>query len=190
VGHRRAKAKLAWLDRRAVHLHQDSWHKLTCKFAATYAQVVIEDLDIAAAKRSMGRRAFRRSVSDASIGMCAPTLAYTAEQSGCVVIKADRWFASSQIHHGCGCRLIAPTRMAKHLACELTGELVDRDINAAQNLPDWPGPQASSRPVEASAPVDTRTASDGGTDPGSDRRMTRDRRGDRKSYPHEGGPSW
>ena len=82
---------------------------------------------------------------------------------------ADRWFASSQIHHGCGCRLIAPTRVAKQLVCGLTGELVDRDINAAKNLRDWPETQASSGLVEASAPVDTRAASDGGTDPGSHR---------------------
>jgi putative transposase len=36
--------------------------------ARNYEEVVIEDLDIAAMKRSMGRRAFRRSVPDAALG--------------------------------------------------------------------------------------------------------------------------
>lgn len=75
---------------------------------------------------------------------------------GAKISRAGRWFASSQIHHGCGCRLIAPTRMAKQLVCRLTGEVVDRDKNAAKNLRDWPETQASSGLVEASAPVDTR----------------------------------
>ena len=183
LGHRRAKAKLVRLDRRVVHLRQDWWHKLTSELAVTYSEVVIEDLDIAAMKRSMGRRAFRRSVSDASLGMFSPMLGYKAERSGVAITRADRWFASSQIHHGCGCRLTAPTRMAKQLVCGLTGELVDRDINAAKNLRDWPETQASYGLVEASAPEDSRAASDGGTDPGSDRGMTRGRRSDRKTYP-------
>ena len=107
-GHRRAKDKLARLDRRVVHLRQDAWHKLSSELTATYAEVVIEDLDIAAMKRSMGRRAFRRSVSDASLGMFAPMLAYKAERSGVNIVKADRWFPSSQVHHGCGCLCTPP----------------------------------------------------------------------------------
>ncbi|MHB1854438.1 MAG: IS607 family element RNA-guided endonuclease TnpB [Acidimicrobiales bacterium] len=183
LGHGRAKAKLARLDRCVVHIRQDSWHKLTTELVSTYGEVVIEDLDLAAMKRSMGRRAFRRSVSDASLGAFAPMLGYKTARSGGRILKADRWFASSQIHHGCGCRLIAPTRMARQLICEVTGEVVDRDINAAKNLRDWPETQASSGPVGPSAPVDTRATSDGGTDPGSDRGMTLGPRSDRKTRP-------
>jgi putative transposase len=57
---------------------------------------------------------------------------------------ADRWFASSQIHHGCHhpdgtpCRLVGKYRLDKQLVCPQTGALVDRDINAARNLRDWP----------------------------------------------------
>lgn len=45
--------------------------------------------------------------------------------------------------------------MAKVLSCAVTGELVDRDIDASKNLRDWPD-YASSALVEARAPVDTR----------------------------------
>jgi putative transposase len=112
---------------------------------------VIEDLDLAAMKRSMGRRAFRRSVSDAALGRIRPQLAYKTAWAGTTLTVADRWFASSKIHHGCGCRLNEPRKLALLLACTVTGELVDRDANAALNLRDWPG-HASCSPVRAAAP--------------------------------------
>jgi putative transposase len=61
-GHRQANAKLAALDRRAVNLRRESIHTLTTSLARRYGTVVIEDLDIAAMGRGMGRRAFQRSL--------------------------------------------------------------------------------------------------------------------------------
>ena len=71
-GHRAAKAKLTRLDRRCVHLRREAAHQLTTELAGTYGQVVIEDLDVAAMKQSMGRRAYRRAVSDAAMGVIRP----------------------------------------------------------------------------------------------------------------------
>ncbi len=66
-------------------------------------------------------------------------------RAGTTLVTADRWCPSSQMHHGCGCRLIAATRMAKTLFCAVTGEVVDRDVNvAALNLRDWPEPNSES----------------------------------------------
>jgi len=178
-GHRQAKATLARLDRRAVNLRQQAAHTLTSELVATYSQVVIEDLNLAAMKKSMGRRAFRRSVSDAGLGAIRPMLNYKAALTGCEIIVADRWFPSSQIHHGCGCRLIAPRKLAKMLICAVTGELVDRDDNAALNLRDWPD-NASWSAVSAPAPLDTPTSSTVGTG-GSDRHTSVGRRRPRKT---------
>jgi putative transposase len=154
LGHRAAKAKLARLDRKAVHLRQEAWHQLTSELAATYGEVVIEDLDLVAMKRSMGRRAFRRSVSDAGLGRLRRQLVYKTGRSGSALTVANRWFPSSRIHHGCGCRLQAPTRLARTLICQVSGVRVDRDRNAALNLRDWPD-HASDAQFEASAPEDT-----------------------------------
>jgi len=118
---------------------------------------VIEDLDVAAMTQSMGRRSFRRAISDAAMGLVGPQLVYETARHGGNLIVADRWFTSSQIHHGCAtpdgtpCRLIGKGRIDKHLVCPLTGEVVDRDINAARNLRDWPD-HASCGPVRATAP--------------------------------------
>ncbi len=150
-GHEQAKAKLVRLDRRAVNIRRQAAHQLTTELARTYSEIVIEDLDLAAMKQSMGRRAFRRSVSDAALGTVRPMLEYKCRRHGTTLTIASRWFPSSQIHHGCGCRLHAEHRLDKMLTCTETGERVDRDINAAHNLRDWPQSQ-SSGPVRSAAP--------------------------------------
>jgi putative transposase len=156
-GHRAAKAKLSRLDRRCVHLRREATHQLTTELAGSYGHIVIETLDIEAMKRSMGRRAFRRSVSDAAMGLVKPQLAYKTARFGGVLTVADRWFPSSQIHHGCiqpdgtPCRLIGKGHIDKKLVCPQTGEVVYRDRNAALNLRDWPD-YASCGPVGTTAP--------------------------------------
>ncbi len=156
-GHRAAKAKLTRLDRRCVHLRREAAHQLSTELARTYGHIVVEDLDVAAMKQGMGRRAFRRAVSDAAMGLIKPRLAYKTSRHGSTLTAADRWFPSSQIHHGCyqpdgtPCRLEGKGRIDKHLVCPITGETVDRDRNAARNLRDWPD-DASCGPVGTTAP--------------------------------------
>jgi putative transposase len=152
-----AKAKLVRLDRRCVHLRREAAHQLTTELAGVYGHIVIEDLDVAAMTRGMGRRAFRRAVSDASMGAIKPMLVYKTARYGGRLTVADRWFPSSQIHHGCTqpdgapCRLVGKGRIDKHLVCPQGGQVVDRDRNAALNLRDWPEP-ASCGPVRTTAP--------------------------------------
>jgi putative transposase len=178
-GHRRAKAKLVRLDRRSVCVRRETIHQLTRRLVATYGEVVIEDLDLAAMKRSMKRRAFRRAVSDTGLGALRPTLAYKAERAGLRLVVADRWFPSSKLHHGCGGQLVGK-KLAKILTCEICGEEVDRDHNAAKNLRDWPEYNASPGPVGASALSDPGPP-EGGTDGRSDGRVTGHRARRRKT---------
>ena len=56
--------------------------------------------------------------------------------------------------------------MAKTPVCAITGHTVDRDVNAALNLRDWPESNVDPGPVGSSDPVDTRAAYIGGTDAG------------------------
>ncbi|WP_211229592.1 IS607 family element RNA-guided endonuclease TnpB [Nakamurella lactea] len=169
-GHRAATATLHRLDRRAVYLRRETAHQLATSLARRFGEVVIEDLDIAAMKRSMGRRAFRRSVSDAALGMIRPMLTYKTSRFGSTLTVADRWFPSSQLHHGhtlpdgTGCRLESVKGpIDKHLVCLETGLVVDRDLNASDNLRDWPdmpvGAQLVPRPrTSAVPPVAGKTA--------------------------------
>ena len=61
-----------------MDIHQNAWHKATSELAATYSEVVIEDLDIAAMKRSMESRPFCRTVCDVPFGSFAPMVGYKA----------------------------------------------------------------------------------------------------------------
>ena len=91
----------------------------------------------AAIKQGMQRRVFRRSVPDATLDVIRPQLTYK----------------------------IAWRR--RTLACDATGELVDRDINAAKNLRDWPDDDSSGS-VGATAPKpSSHTGSGGGLGSGA-----------------------
>jgi putative transposase len=139
-GHRQAKTKLAVLDRRAADLRREAVHTLTTTLARRYGTIVVEDLDVSAMARAMGRRAFRRTVTQAGIGAFRPTLAYKTRWAGGHLIVADRWYPSSRIHHGCG-GYRADLRLDDRIwICPDCQRRVDRDANAALNLRDWTGP--------------------------------------------------
>jgi len=139
-GHRQASAKLAALDRRAANLRANQVHLLTTTLARRYGTIVVEDLDVAAMGRGMGRRAFRRSVAQAGLGAVRPTLDYKCSWAGGRLVVADRWFASSKTHHGCG-GYLADLRLSQRAwTCPACGAIVDRNANAALNLRDWTGP--------------------------------------------------
>jgi putative transposase len=141
-GYRHAKAKRAGLDRRAANLRTNQLHTLTTRLARRDGTVVVEDLDVAAMGRGMGRRAFRRSVYQAGIGRFRPMLAYKCASAGGRVEVAGRWFASSKTHHGCG-GYLADLKLGDRVwRCPRCGQLVDRNANAARNLRDWTGPVA------------------------------------------------
>ena len=104
----------------------------------------------------MGRRAFRRTVYQAGIGAVRPTLAYKTRWGGGQLIVADRWFASSKTHHGCGGYLANLKLRQRAWACPKCGGPVDRNANAASNLRDWTGSVGTDRDVQrggVAAPV-------------------------------------
>ena len=139
-GHRHANAKRAALDRRAANLRTNQIHILTTTLARRYGTVIVEDLNVAAMARGMGHRAFRRTVAQAGIGRVRLTLAYKCPAAGGQLVVADRWFASSKIHHGCG-GYLADLKLGDRVwGCPVCGERVDRNTNAARNLRDWTGP--------------------------------------------------
>ena len=135
-GYEQAKTKLNRLYRKTTYMRRENVHQVTRQLVDTYGEIKIEDLNIAAMKRSMGRRAFRRSVSDAGLGAFRPTLTYKAERANVKVVVVDRYFPSSQLHHGCDGRLVG-AKLAKRLTCDTCHAEVDRDDNASLNIRDW-----------------------------------------------------
>jgi putative transposase len=147
-GYCQASAKLAALDRRAANLRSNQLHTLTTRLSRRYGTVVVEALDLAAMGQGMGRRAFRRAVAQAGLGRVRPMLAYKCRWAGGRLLVADRWFASSKTHHGCG-GYLADLKLGERVwVCPGCGDLVDRNANAALNLRDWTGPVEGDRVVQ------------------------------------------
>ncbi len=134
--HLRGQVKLSQLERRCVYIRRKSIHQLTRYLVDNDSDVKIGGLDLAAMKRSMRKRAFRRSVSDAGLGAFRPPLACKADRSGVKVVPVDRFFGSSQIDHGHGERF-TDAKLAWRFTCVMCGTEVIRDENAAVNIRDW-----------------------------------------------------
>ena len=97
---------------------------MTRQLLDTYDEIKIADLNIAAMNE---------------VWVNAPprleTLHYKTERAN-VKVVVDRYFPSSQLHHGCTTRL-AGAKLAKRLTCDTCHVEVDRDENASLNIRDW-----------------------------------------------------
>ncbi len=131
---RRRKAQIGSLHARIGDLRHDHQHQLTSAAVAGAAVIVIEDLNVKAMSRGMGRKAFRRSVSDAGLGEIRRQLAYKAKWRGHVLVAVDRFYPSSKTCSTCGEKHASLKLSDRHWRCESCGTDHDRDINAAKNI--------------------------------------------------------
>ncbi len=130
---RRRKAQIGALHAKVGDLRCNHQHQLTAA-AAGAAVIAIEDLNVQAMSRSMGRRAFRRSVGDAGLGEIRRQLEYKAKWRGRVLIAVDRFYPSSKTCSTCG-EIHAGLKLAdRQWRCASCGTEFDRDINAAINI--------------------------------------------------------
>ena len=116
-------------DTRRDHLHQTSAAAI-----ATATVIAIEDLAVKAMGRSMGRRAFRRSIADAGLGELRRQLTYKAQWRNRTLVVVDRFFPSSKTCGVCGAINAALALKERRWTCAGCGAEHDRDLNAAQNI--------------------------------------------------------
>ena len=91
--------KIAKLHARAKQQRNDFLHQIAVRLARTYDVISIEDLNMAAMKRTMK---FGKSVSDNGWGTFVRILEEKCEQYGCMLVKVSRWFPSSKTCRHCG----------------------------------------------------------------------------------------
>ena len=131
---RRRKAQIGTLHAKVGDLRRNHQHQMTAVVVANTAVICIEDLAVKAMGRSMGRRAFRRGVSDAGLGEIRRQLEYKAKWRGRALIAVDRFYPSSKTCSTCGA-IHAGLKLAdRHWRCERCGSEHDRDSNAAINI--------------------------------------------------------
>lgn len=152
---RKSAGRLARCHAHIAHLRRDYLHKLTTHLAKNHGRIVMETLSIPAIIRD-GR--LTRSIADASWGELSSMLEYKCRWYGSKLIRADRFFASSKTCSACGIRKETLALRERTFSCENCGSVLDRDLNAAINLANWPA-------VAGSAP-ETQNACRGDVRPG------------------------
>lgn len=130
----KARVKVARMEHYISECRNDWIEKETKRLVSTYQVIGIEDLNL------RGMMKFSRNAknySDASWGHFVNKLIWKSSlnENNCQVVKADRFFASSQICHCCGFKNpITKNLSVRSWICPDCGTEHVRDINAAMNL--------------------------------------------------------
>ena len=132
----RLYARRRRIHARIVNVRNDNHHKATTAIAKSTGRVVVETLNVAGMIRN---RRLARSISDAGMSGFLTKLEYKCGRYGAEYVKADRWFPSSRLCARCGWKNDDLTLSDREWWCDGCGVLNDRDLNAAQNLEQWPG---------------------------------------------------
>ncbi|MDT4992025.1 MAG: putative transposase [Actinoplanes sp.] len=127
----RAADRLARAYARVANLRRDGLHKLTTGLAATHATVVVEDLNVTG---MLANRKLARHIADAGFAEIRRQLVYKTTWNGGRLLVADRWYPSSKTCSGCGTVKTKLALSEREYHCDACGLVLDRDLNAAQNL--------------------------------------------------------
>lgn len=123
------REKVARLHEHVANARQDFLHKLSTRLVSENQAIVVEDLSV----KGLARTRLAKSIHDAGWGEFVRQLAYKCEWQGKVFHRIDRFFPSSKLHAACGTLNIL-SLSDRTFACQGCGELIDRDLNAAQNI--------------------------------------------------------
>lgn len=130
----KARIKVAKMEHYIANCRNDWMEKETLRLVQKYQIVGIEDLNI---KGMMKFSRNAKNYGDASWGTFVQKLMWKASknENNCQVIKADRFFASSQICHCCGYKNPKTKDLSiRSWICPECGTNHIRDVNAALNL--------------------------------------------------------
>ena len=131
---RRDKHRIGRLHAKIADCRKDHQHQLTHRAVSLANVVCIEDLSVKGMARSMGRRAFRRSVGDAGLGEIRRQLTYKAKWHGRTLSVVDRFYPSSKTCSVCS-QIKTDLKLGdRRWTCAGCGTEHDRDQNAATNI--------------------------------------------------------
>ena len=127
----KARIKVARLEEHIANSRKDWIEKETLRLVSSYKRIVVEDLNL------KGISAFLRNaknMNDTSWAMFVSRLQAKGEEYNCKVIKADRYFPSSQLCNVCGFQYKGLKLSERTWICPKCGTNHIRDVNAAINL--------------------------------------------------------
>ena len=142
----KARVKVARLEERIANQRKDFQEKLALQLVKQYQVIGIEDLDLKGIAKFL-RNA--KNINDTGWNSFVQKLERKAALFNSVVIKADRWFASSKTCSECGYVKHNLKLSDRNWTCPECGTNHVRDINAAVNLKNNALSTLGSRGIQA-----------------------------------------
>ena len=143
----KARIKLARLEEHIANSRHDWIEKETLRLVRSYDKVVVEDLNLKGISKFL-RNA--KNMTDTSYGTFVSRLEAKGKDYNCKVIKADRYFPSSQLCSNCGFQYKDLKLNEREWICCNCGSHHIRDVNAAINLKNYvPWEARKLTPVES-----------------------------------------
>ncbi|TCI36236.1 transposase [Exiguobacterium sp. SH4S7] len=127
----KARLLLAKKHEKVANRRRDFLHKLSRRIVDENQVVVVETLK---PREMMQDRRLAKSIGDAGWGEFVRQLEYKARFYGRTLIKADPWFASTQVCSACGENGGKKKLDVREWTCAACGTHHDRDVNASLNL--------------------------------------------------------
>ena len=131
----KAKLKVARFEERIANRRRDWAEKESLRLVKKYKVIGVEDLNV---KGMMAGSKNAKNYVDVAWHGLVEKLVWKSKFYDCHVVKANKWFASSQICHVCGHKnpAVKDTKIRKW-DCPCCETHHDRDVNAAINLKEY-----------------------------------------------------
>lgn len=142
----KTRIKVAKLEEHIANQRKDFQEKLALLLVKQYQVIGLEDLDLKGIAKFL-RNA--KNINDTGWRNFVSMLEKKAPRFNSVVIKADRWFASSKTCSKCGCAKHDLKLSDRTWTCPTCGANHIRDVNAAINLRNTALSTLGSRGVQA-----------------------------------------
>lgn len=131
---KKAQMRVNKLHEKIANSRKDFIEKLSTELISKNDVIVIESLNMKAMSQCLN---LGKSVNDLAWGMFVNRLEQKMQLTDKLLIKADRWFASSQTCHICGYQNKSLTLKDREWDCPICGSHLMRDENAGQNLKQY-----------------------------------------------------
>lgn len=130
----KARIKLAQYEAKIANRRKTFQEIETKRLVTKYSKVVVEDLNLKGISKFLTNA---KNMNDTSWGSFVTKLEEKGKKYSCQVIKADRYFPSSQLCSNCGYQYHELKLSERKWACPKCGTFHFRDHNAAINLKNY-----------------------------------------------------